>query len=143
MALLAPVVGALSDRVGPRRVLRYGLAVLAAATFGMGYFTQRGGSSLVVLCALLIAVGAGVALVQTPSATGATRSPAGNTGAALGLFNMMRFGGSAFGATWVAVLYPRGSLLLLFGGAALLLVLALVASVVGPNPQPSAGAAVQ
>lgn len=136
MALLAPFVGVLSDRVGPRRVLRLGLGVLALSCAAMGWFTQRGGDSLPLLCALLIVVGSGVALAQTPAATGATRSPAGSTGTALGLFNMMRFGGSAFGAAWVAVLFPRGSLMLLFGGAALLLVVALLVNVLGPNPGP-------
>jgi MFS family permease len=135
MALLAPLVGNMSDRLGPRRVMRSGLAILALACIGLGYFTGRHNHSLLVLCLLLVVVGAGVALVQTPSATGATRSPAGHTGTALGLFNMMRFGGSAFGAAWVAVVYRHGELLLLFSGAALLLLAALVASVVGPDPE--------
>jgi MFS family permease len=137
MALLAPLVGVLSDRVGARRVLRLGLGILAASCVALGWFTQATAHSLVLLCALLILVGVGVALVQTPAATGATRSPAGQTGAALGLFNMVRFGGSAFGAAWVAVLYPRGSLFLLFGGCALLLVAALVATMLGPDPVPT------
>lgn len=135
MALFAPIVGALSDRVGPRLVMRCGLIVLAVSCVGLGWFTDRGDRSLPMLCGLLVLVGIGVALVQTPSATGATRSPAGHTGTALGLFNMMRFGGSAFGAAWVAVLYPRGALLPLFAGAAVLLLLALVISAVGPDPE--------
>jgi Na+/melibiose symporter-like transporter len=135
MALLAPLVGMLSDRVGARRVLRLGLGVLAVSCLALGWFTQDTAHSLVLLCGLLILVGVGVALVQTPAATGATRSPAGQTGAALGLFNMVRFGGSAFGAAWVAVLYPRGSLFLLFGGSALLLVGALVATLLGTDPE--------
>lgn len=136
MALLAPFVGALSDRVGARRVLRLGLVVMAVSSTALGWFTASGGRNLVLLCLLLVVVGVGVSLVQTPSATGATRSPAGHTGTALGLFNMMRFGGSAFGAAWVAVLYPGGALLWLFGGAALLLVVALVTTLVGPDPGP-------
>ena len=138
MAVLAPVVGALSDRVGPRLVLRCGLVVLIASCLAMGIFTEQQARSLPLLCVLLFALGTGVALVQTPAATGATRSPAGRQGSALGLFNMMRFGGSAFGAAWVAVLYPRGAMLLLFGGAALLVLLALVVSIVGPDPEPVA-----
>ena len=134
MAMLAPVVGALSDRVGPRIVMRWGLLVLAASCVGLGWFMTDGTRSLPGLCGLLVTVGIGVALVQTPSATGATRSPAGSTGTALGLFNMMRFGGSAFGAAWVAVIYPRNELLLLFTGAAGLLLAALAASFLGPDP---------
>lgn len=135
MAVLAPVVGMLSDRVGPRRVMRGGLALLCAASVGIGAFAQQGGRNLALLSVLLIVVGIGVALVQTPSATGATRSPAGAQGSALGVFNMMRFGGSAFGAAWVAVLYPHGALLALFAGAAVLLALAFAISFVGPEPE--------
>lgn len=51
--------------------------------------------------------GAGVALVQTPSLTGATRSPAGQRGTGLGLFNMMRFVGASVGAAGVAATYPE------------------------------------
>jgi MFS family permease len=138
MAVLAPLVGALSDRIGPRVVMRWGLVVLAASCLGLAWFTAGGARSLPGLCGLLVAVGVGIALVQTPSATGATRSPAGRTGAALGVFNMTRFGGSAFGAAWVAVLYPRGELLLLFAGVAVLLLAALAASFLRPNPVPDA-----
>lgn len=134
MAVLAPVVGLLCDRVGPRVVMRCGLALLAVSCLALGYFTGQAARSLPVLCCLLVAIGAGVALVQTPAATGATRSPAGQTGSGLGLFNMVRFGGSAFGAAWVAVIFPQGSLFILFGGAAFLLLLALAASFAGPDP---------
>jgi Major Facilitator Superfamily len=116
MVLGATVVGAVSDRIGPRPVLRAGLIALTFAVLALGFYSDRGGHSLAVLSALLIAIGVGVALVQTPSATGATRSPAGRSGAVLGLFNMLRFGASAFGTAWVAIVYPRGALLVLFGG---------------------------
>ena len=46
----------------------------------------------------------------------------------------MPFGGSAFGAAWVAVIYPRGAFWFLFAGASALLVVALVVSFVGPDP---------
>ena len=135
MAVLAPVVGALSDRIGPRRVMRSGLLLMVVACLGLGTYTQATGRSLVLLCGLLVIVGVGIALVQTPAATGATRSPAGAEGSALGVFNMMRFGGSAFGAAWVAVLYPHGELLGLFLGAAVVLVLAFAISFAGPDPR--------
>jgi MFS family permease len=135
MTILAPAVGRLSDRTGPRLVLRTGLLILAVASFGLGYFTDGGGHSLVVLVALLVAVGAGVALVQTPAATGATRSPAGQIGSALGVFNMVRFGGSALGTAWVAIMYPQGSLLLLFAGAAFMLIAGAGVTLLGPDPR--------
>jgi MFS family permease len=137
MAVLAPVVGALSDRVGPRIVMRWGLVVLAGSCLALGWFTSAGTRSVSGLCGMLVGVGVGVAMVQTPSAAGATRSPAGRTGTALGLFNMMRFGGSAFGAAWVAVIYPRNELLLLFAGAAALSLAALLTSFLGSDPVPA------
>jgi MFS family permease len=93
-AVLAPLVGLLADRVGPRPVLRTGLGVLLAVDVGLavvvlGNKVQR----LLPILALLVAAGAGVALVQTPALTGATRSPAGQRGAGLGLVDMMRFVG--------------------------------------------------
>ncbi len=138
MAVLAPVVGMLSDRAGPRRVMRSGLLVLALAGGGIGAFTAQGARNIAVLCGLLVVAGVGVALVQTPSATGATRSPAAAQGSALGVFNMMRFGGSAFGAAWVAVLYPHGAFLALFGGTAVLVALAFGLSFSGSDPIPAA-----
>ncbi|WP_196255684.1 MFS transporter [Micromonospora sp. WMMD558] len=136
MALLAPLVGLLSERTRPRWILRVGLIVLGTAELLLGLYAGNAGRSVALLVALLIAVGVGVALVQTPSAAGATRSPAGRSGAALGLFNMMRFGGSALGAAWVAVVYPHDALVLLFAGGAAAAGLGLVVSFIGPDPSP-------
>ncbi|WP_346534307.1 MFS transporter [Micromonospora sp. DPT] len=136
MAVLAPVVGLLSERTRPRWILRTGLVVLGTAELLLGLHTGAAARSVVPLVALLVSVGIGVALVQTPSAAGVTRSPAGRSGAALGLFNMMRFGGSALGAAWVAVVYPHGDLLLLFAGCTTIALIGLVVSFIGPDPSP-------
>jgi MFS family permease len=138
MALLAPAVGALCQRGRPRVVLRAGLLVLAAADVALGAATAAGTSSLGLLVVLLVGTGVGVALVQTPAATGATQSPAGRLGPALGVFNMMRFAGSALGAAWVAVVYPWDEPLLLFGGAAAVALLGFAAAFVGPAPERAA-----
>ena len=134
MAACAPVVGVVSDRLHPRRVLRAGLVLLAVVELALGWYVGTGHRSLPGLVAVLIAVGVGVALVQTPSATGATRSPAGRAGAALGLFNMARFAGSALGAAWVAVIYPHGDLFVLFAGCAAIAAVGLLVSFAGPDP---------
>ena len=136
MAVLAPVVGLLSERGRPRWILRTGLVLVGTAELLLGLYAGNDGRSVALLIALLLAVGVGVALVQTPSAAGATRSPAGRSGAALGLFNMMRFGGSALGAAWVAVVYPHGDLLLLFAGCTAIAAVGLLVSFVGPDPSP-------
>jgi MFS family permease len=134
MALLAPAVGVASERGSPRWLLRSGLIVVAASDLSLGIYMAAAGRGLLPIVTMLVCVGIGIALVQTPSATGATRSPAGRSGAALGLFNMMRFGGSALGAAWVAVIFPTGNLLLLFAGCAVVAVIGLAVSFVGQNP---------
>jgi Na+/melibiose symporter-like transporter len=134
MAVLAPIVGRLCETLSPRWVLRSGLLVLAGSELVLGGYLERGGRNLAFLVGTLICVGAGVALVQTPAATGATRSPAGCYGASLGLFNMLRFAGSALGAAWVAVVYPHGAMLVLFVVASVLAGAGFWASFAGPDP---------
>jgi len=85
---------------------------------------------LLPLTGLLVAAGVGIALVQTPALTGATRSPAGQRGAGLGLFNMMRFVGAAVGTAAVAAAWPDG-LGWLFVGTATAAALGLVLSFLG------------
>ena len=129
-AVLAPLVGLLADRVGPRPVLRTGLALLIAVDAGLAVALGAGVRHLLPLTALLVAAGVGIALVQTPALTGATRSPAGQRGAGLGLFNMMRFVGAAVGTAAVAAAWPDG-LGWLFAGTATVAALGLVLSFLG------------
>jgi MFS family permease len=138
MAVGAPVVGRLSVSLGPRRVLRGGLVVLAAgaAVTGLVAAAGDGGRTAAALSGMLVVLGIGMAMVQTPAAAGATSSPAGAYGAAVGLYSMVRFSGSAAAAAWVALVYPTGSMLLLFSASAVLAALALLASYAGPDPQP-------
>ncbi len=102
MTLLAPVAGIAAERFGTRRVLRAGMGVLVAAQL-LCVAAVGGGAPLGAVLACLAAVGVGVAFVQTPAAAGATRSEAGRLGTGLGVFNLLRFAGSALGAAWVAV----------------------------------------
>lgn len=138
MAISAPLSSTLSSRLGPRRALRTGLAIIitGAATTGVVAGLHRHTVVAVGLVLLMVVLGFGMALVQTPAAAGATSSPAGAYGAAVGLFNMMRFSGSASAAAWVALAYPIGSMLLLFGLVAGIAVLALAVSFAGPDPAP-------
>ncbi|MEV0671085.1 MFS transporter [Mycobacterium sp. NPDC050441] len=140
MAVLGPLVGRWQDRLGPRRVLRSGLVLLLIAQAGMVVTVGQDRLVLGALIAVLVVCGVGIALVQTPAATGATRSPAGEQGTGLGLFNLLRFGGSACGAAWVAVAlssvqslagYPT-----VFTACAVIVALGLAGSFVGPDPQP-------
>lgn len=136
MAVMALAIGRLVDHVSPRLVLRSGLGLLVVALVVAGLVATDSYSTghVVIFSLLLVLFGLGVAMVQTPAAGGATRSPAGQTGAALGLFNMLRFSGSTAGTAWVALAYTTGELLPVFVGAAVVVLVGLVATFAGSNP---------
>lgn len=136
MTALAPVAGRCAERWGPRRVLRAGALTLLGAQalalleFGSGVHGWQ-------LEAVLVLAGMGVAFVQTPAATGATRSPAGRVGAGLGLFNLVRFAGSAIGAAWVSITLTGGQRYgVLFTGCLVMAALGLAGTYAGRNPAP-------
>ncbi|WP_067804188.1 MFS transporter [Actinomadura formosensis] len=134
MAVLGPVTGVLMERLSPRTVLRGGLAVLTAGQVLLAAVLAGSGTVPWLLAGLAL-TGAGVAFVQTPAATGATRSAAGRRGAGLGLFNLLRFGGSALGAAWVgAVLDQAPAFGVMFAVCAATAVLGLLSSFAGPDP---------
>ncbi len=137
MTVLAPVAGFLTESLGARNAIRGGLAVLAASELLLGVeLASHGGRGLDLVGALLLA-GAGVAFVQTPAASGAIRSGGGRHGSALGLFNMLRFAGSALGAAWVAIAldtaHPFG---LLFGVCVSISLLGLLGTFVRSDESP-------
>lgn len=133
MSVLAPVAGYLTDSRGGRAVIRSGLIVLAASELLLATGLATGYGQEAPLVAVLLLIGTGIALVQTPAATGATRSPSGRVGAGLGLFNLVRFSGSALGAAVVAiVLQVSGSFSLLFAACAVMAALGLAGTFAGP-----------
>lgn len=136
MAVMASLVSRLSDRASPRLVLRSGLSVIVVGTLIIGVVVRDADIPYLLwfLSALLIVLGVGMAMVQTPAAAGATRSPAGSRGAALGLFNMLRFSGSAAGTAWVALTYPLGDMLVVMLGCSVIALLGLAMSFFGPDP---------
>lgn len=103
----------------------------------MAIAAQLRAASTGVLVGALVLAGVGAAFVQTSSAAGATRREAGADGAAVGLFNLVRFAGSGVGAVWLSVvLSSGGSCQVLFASwaavvAATLLATALVGRVPG------------
>lgn len=134
MSVLGPVTGVVMERLSPRAVLRGGLVVLIAGQ-ALAAAVLAASGTLPWLLAALALTGAGVAFVQTPAATGATRSGAGRRGAGLGLFNLLRFGGSALGAAWVgAVLDQAPAFGVVFAVCAATAALGLLATFVGPDP---------
>lgn len=135
MAVTAPLVGRLSERGSPRSVLRAGLALMVFAGGLTAVVVAGEAPPVAPVLACLVIVGGAMAMVQTPAATGATRSPAGAYGAALGLFNLTRFAGMTAGAAWVGLLTPLGAMPAMFGGAALIATAALAISFFGANPR--------
>lgn len=137
MTCAAPVVAGLVDRFGARVVMRIGLTVLIAGHLALAGTLAAGIDHPLVIGAVLVAVGAGTGLVQTPAAAGSTRSPAGAVGTGLGLFNLIRFGGSALGAAWVGIAAqlsadPYG---VLFTVSALVVLAGLAGTFLGADPE--------
>jgi MFS family permease len=129
MAVLAPVAGVMTERRTPRTALRWGLAVLAVGELALAVLLGVDHGRTLPLLVCLVVVGVGVAFVQTPAATAATHSRAGQSGPGLGLFNLLRFGASALGASWVAAVLGSGPRYgLVFGGCVVVTVVGLVAS---------------
>jgi MFS family permease len=136
MALLGPFVGRWLDRLGPRRVLRTGLVVLLLAQLALAGAVAHDQVMMAVLTTALVGSGVGIALVQTPAATGATRSPVGAQGTGLGLYNLIRFGGSAVGAAWVAIALDISAYPAVFAMSAVVVALGLAGSFFGQDPRP-------
>jgi hypothetical protein len=84
------------------------MALLIAAQVTLVLVLDTAGGALAELIPALVLDGVGAALVQTPAAVGATRSAAGRVGSGLGLFNLLRFTGAAFGTAWVAIALGAG-----------------------------------
>lgn len=131
MAVLAPLAGLATERLTPRLALRSGLAVLVVGEAVLALLLHAGRGPDAWLIVTLAVVGAGVAFVQTPAAAGATRSRAGRRGPGLGLFNLLRFGGSALGASWVAANGPDPVYAVVFGVCTAVALLGLAGSFAG------------
>lgn len=142
MAVTAPLVGRLAERGSPRTVLRGGLTLMVVSAGLMATVIAGEAPQVAMVVGCLLLVGGAMAMVQTPAATGATRSPAGAHGAALGLFNLTRFAGMTAGAAWVGLLTPIGGRASMFAGAAVIAAVALAISFVGTSPRHDAGVAV-
>lgn len=98
MMAVATVAGHVNDRYGSRRPAVGGMFLIAVADAGLGLMSPLTSSVYIVAC--LIAMGVGIAFVQSPVATAVTYviEPA-RIGMAVGFFNMFRFVGGAFATT--------------------------------------------
>lgn len=134
MMLLGPGAGWVVERIGARRLLRVGMAVLVLGDGMLAAIMSVPMGQTPSVIAGLFVVGIGAALVQTPAAVGATRSSAGQRGTGLGLYNMVRFIGSALGAAWVAMSFGLGYSAT-FAACSMLALAGLLATWAGRSPR--------
>lgn len=139
MALTASSIPRAIRKVGLTRTLVSGLVLLAVS---VGFLAGVLALSPGVYWALVVALvfnGVAIALVQTPASTGATQTAAGQSGSGLGIFNLIRFSGSAMGAGSIAVFSRFGSLGALtlagaFGALVCALIIALILAQASREP---------
>ncbi|HET7273191.1 MAG TPA: MFS transporter [Rubrobacter sp.] len=112
VAVLSPLAGRLSDRFGPRALVRTGLVVMMASIFFISAYAA-GASSLWVTLGIL-GQGLGFAAVNSPNANAATATLSRQeSGVGLGIYQMIFFLGGGFGpavaATFLAFRHEAGS----------------------------------
>jgi EmrB/QacA subfamily drug resistance transporter len=100
IVLIAPGAGRLSDRVGPRPLITFGLLAVSGALFWQSHLTVSSGYG--ALLPGFVLMGIGMAFVMSPMSTAAMNSVTqAKAGVASGILSMNRMVGGTFG---VAVL---------------------------------------
>jgi MFS family permease len=99
--VLSPLAGRLSDRVGPRALVRTGLVIMLVSTFSISAFAT--GAPALWVSAGILGLGLGFASVNSPNANAATAtlSPE-ESGVGLGIYQMIFFLGGGFGTAVAA-----------------------------------------
>lgn len=96
LAILSPIAGRLSDRIGARILIIAGLIVMLLSVLSISTF-GAGGSAIIVTLGML-GVGAGFALANSPNINAAAAAlPDEEVGAGLGIFNGLFFLGGGTG----------------------------------------------
>jgi DHA2 family florfenicol/chloramphenicol resistance protein-like MFS transporter len=96
VAVLSPFAGRLSDRFGPRLLVRTGLILVLISTCFLS--TVAAGASPILVAAGLAGQGLGFTAITSPNANAAASSlPASESGVGLGIYQMLFFLGGGFG----------------------------------------------
>lgn len=112
VAVLSPLAGRLSDRFGPRALVRTGLVIIMASILFISAYAAGASATLVAIG--LLGQGIGFAAVNSPNANAATAtlSPQ-ESGVGLGIYQMIFFLGGGFGpavaASFLAFRHEAGS----------------------------------
>ena len=112
VAVLSPFAGRLSDRFGPRLLVRTGLVVILISTFFISWVAAGASPALVAIG--LVGQGFGFAAISSPNANAAANSlPPSQSGVGLGIYQMLFFLGGGFGpaigATFLALRAQSGA----------------------------------
>lgn len=108
LALVSPIAGRLSDRLGSRTTCMIGMGIVAAAGLGLSLWTGQTPTWQIVLT--LAVLGGGMGLTQSPTANAVTLVVGKERlGVALGIFNMLRFVAGTLGATIFGAILDRGA----------------------------------
>lgn len=135
----------LALHTSPRLTMQIGLVLLILTPLFLStWLAVKGGTSagnLAVVVVLLVLTGIGINAAQSISAFAISRSQAAKNSLVFGIHNTMRFLGMGSGYAWAALMLPMTEPLLVFGGAAIMAVIALLAVIIGgpadPLPQTS------
>ena len=124
MATSARLTSALRIRLGGWKAAITALGLLIAVPLLLGAWMDWGpGAAFTVVQSVgiiiaLLFMGVAINAGQSISAFSVSLSTTGKNSLAFGMHNTARFMGLATGFAWTALLYPFGSMLLLFAGAA-------------------------
>ena len=103
-AALAPVAGKLTDRIHPRTITAFGLALCSAALFWLSRVTTVDSKTWLLLLPMAL-MGVANAFMWAPLAATATRNlPMSSAGAGSGIYNTTRQVGAVLGSAAIAAL---------------------------------------
>lgn len=106
LAIFSPVAGQMVDRKGLRTTIRTGVVIMMLGAVGLLFMTER--TTFWLFGGILVCMGLGMGLIQSPTAAGVTRVvPKDQLGVALGIFNTLRFISVTLSATVCGNLLER------------------------------------